>query len=124
MTATVDKERVYVGEQLTVTYVLYTRRTLRNIGYGRLPAYTGFWSETLFDAQRASFDREIYNGREYRVMRLKTMALFPAASESRPLTSLKSSARYRTARGAGICSIWTISSVSATAVRFAPNPRG
>ena len=44
------------------------------------PPIPGFWSETLFDAQRASFDREIYNGREYHVMRLKTMALFPTAS--------------------------------------------
>ncbi len=77
---TVDRKKVYVGEQVTVTYKLYTRRSLRNISYGRLPAYTGFWSETLFDAQRASFNREIYNGREFNVMRLKTMALFPAAS--------------------------------------------
>ena len=89
VTAAVDKERVYVGEQVTVTYTLYTRRTLRNIGYGRLPAYTGFWSETLFDAQRASFDREIYNGREYHVMRLKTMALFPTASGEQTLDELE-----------------------------------
>lgn len=89
VTAAVDRERVYVGEQVTVTYMLYTRRTLRNIGYGRLPAYTGFWSETLFDAQRASFDREVYNGREYHVMRLKTMALFPTASGEPALDELE-----------------------------------
>ncbi|MCE2437875.1 MAG: protein BatD [Candidatus Latescibacteria bacterium] len=86
---TVDKRKVYVGEQVTVTYKLYTRRTLRNISYGRLPAYTGFWSETLFDAQRARFDREVYNGREFNVMRLKTMALFPTASGVQSLDVLE-----------------------------------
>lgn len=86
---TVDKKKVYVGEQVTVTYKLYTRRTLRNISYGRLPAYTGFWSETLFDAQRASFDREVHNGREFDVMRLKTMALFPTASGVQSLDALE-----------------------------------
>ena len=86
---TVDKNRVYVGEQVTVTYKLYTRRTLRNISYGRLPAYTGFWSETLFDAQRASFVREVYDGREFDVMRLKTMALFPTASGKQALGELE-----------------------------------
>ncbi len=89
VTATVDKERVFVGEQVTVTYMLYTRRTLRNIGYGSMPTYTGFWSETLFDAQRASFDREIHNGREYRVMRLKTIALFPTASGEQAIDELE-----------------------------------
>lgn len=86
---TVDRRKVYVGEQVTVTYKLYTRRTLRNISYGRLPAYTGFWSETLFDAQRASFDREVHNGREFDVMRLKTMALFPTASGVQSLDVLE-----------------------------------
>ncbi len=86
---TVDKKKVYVGEQVTVTYKLYTRRTLRNISYGRLPAYTGFWSETLFDAQRASFDREVHNGREFDVMLLKTMALFPTASGVQSLDALE-----------------------------------
>ncbi len=89
VTTTAKKRRVYVGEQVTVDYRLYTRRTLRNISYGRLPAYTGFWSETLFDAQRASFDREVYNGREFDVMRLKTMALFPTASGKQAVDELE-----------------------------------
>ncbi len=85
----VDKNRVYVGEQVTVSYKLYTRRALRNISYGRLPAYTGFWSEALFDAQRASFVREVYGGREFDAMRLKTMALFPTASGRQALDELE-----------------------------------
>lgn len=85
----VDRKEVYVGEQVSVTYRLYTRMPLRNISYGRLPAYTGFWSETLFDAQRASFDREVHSGREFNVMRLKTMALFPTASGAQSLDALE-----------------------------------
>ena len=85
----VDRNRVYVGEQVTVSYKLYTGRTLRNISYGRLPAYTGFWSETLFDAQRANFVREVYNGREFDTMRLKTVALFPTASGKQALDELE-----------------------------------
>ena len=80
---------MYVGEQVTVSYKLYTRRALRNISYGRLPAYTGFWSEALFDAQRASFVREVYGGREFNAMRLKTMALFPTASGRQALDELE-----------------------------------
>ena len=86
---TVDRNTVYVGEQVTVSYKLYTRWALRNISYGRLPAYKGFWSEALFDAQRASFVREVYDGRQVDAMRLKTVALFPTASGKQPLDGLE-----------------------------------
>ena len=47
-----EKRVVYVGEQVGVTYKLFTRYDLRNVQYGHVPTFTGFWAETVFDAQR------------------------------------------------------------------------
>lgn len=77
--ANVDKSRAAVGEQITVTYKLYTRL---NIGssyqISKMPSYQGFWSEDLDPQQRVSFTTETYEGKQFRTAIIKKMALFPA----------------------------------------------
>ena len=77
---TLDKQRAYVGEQVTVTYTLYTRLGLSNARYDVVPSYTGFWLEELFSAHHLDFMEEIIAGRRYAVSKLRQVALFPTVT--------------------------------------------
>lgn len=75
--ARVDRNTAYIGEQVTVTYTLYTRVSLSNVQYDRLPAFTGFLAEEVFTAQRLEYDQEIVDGKRYNTVVIKRIALFP-----------------------------------------------
>lgn len=77
--AILDKTRVRRGEQITITYKLYTRVSLSNVQFDKLPAYTGFWTEELLTAQHLNFSSEVINGKRYDTALLKKVALFPTA---------------------------------------------
>ncbi len=77
---TLDKKRAYLGEQVTVTYTLYTRLGLSNARYDVVPSYTGFWLEELFSAHHLDFMEEIIGGRRYAVAKLREIALFPTVT--------------------------------------------
>lgn len=77
---TLDKKRVYLGEQVTATYTLYTRLGLSNARYDEVPSYTGFWLEELFSAHHLDFMEEIIAGKRYAVARLRQVALFPTVT--------------------------------------------
>jgi hypothetical protein len=77
--ASVDKSRAAVGEQITVTYKLYTRLNIgSSYNISKMPSYLGFWSEDLDPSQRVSFGVETYEGKQFRTAVIKKMALFPA----------------------------------------------
>ncbi len=76
--ATVDKQKAYMGEQVTVTYKLYTRLNIASqMSISKLPQYPGFWAEELETPNNISFTTETYEGKKYRVGILKKVALFP-----------------------------------------------
>ena len=78
--AAVDRSRVYLGEQITVTFKLYTRLQITNASE-KLPSMTGFWAEDLgVSQQQAAATNEVVNGKQYRVAVLKKAALFPTQS--------------------------------------------
>ncbi|MGE5806357.1 MAG: BatD family protein [Ignavibacteria bacterium] len=77
--AAVDKNKAYVGEQVTVTYKLYTRLNIASqMSVSKLPSYQGFWAEELETSSNILFTTEVYNGKQYRVGVLKKAALFPS----------------------------------------------
>lgn len=78
--ATVDRSRVYQGEQITVTYKIYTRARIVNYSINKLPTMTGFWGEELQLPQQVSLSNEVVNGKQYQVGILKKTALFPTQS--------------------------------------------
>lgn len=79
--ATLDKNKVYLGEQVTVTYKLYTRLNIAaQMSVNKLPQYQGFWAEELETPQNISFTTEVIDGKQYRVGLLKRAALFPTQS--------------------------------------------
>lgn len=76
--ATIDKSKVYLGDQVTVTYKLYTRLNIASqMSVDKLPQYQGFWAEELETARNISFSREVIDGQQYNVGLLKRAALFP-----------------------------------------------
>ena len=74
-----DKEQAYPGEQITVTYRLFTRLNLsiEDIEY---PKSVGFWNEDLRVAQTIRFNNTKIKGIDYKVATLYKSALFPTQS--------------------------------------------
>ncbi|MCX6151885.1 MAG: BatD family protein [Ignavibacteriales bacterium] len=72
-----DRQKVYKGEQVTVTYKLYTRLDISSPQISKLPQYQGFWAEEIESPNRIFFTTEVVNGKQYRVATLKKAALFP-----------------------------------------------
>lgn len=73
----VNRTRVYQGEQITVTYKIYTRVRIVNYSINKIPAMTGFWGEDIEVPQQIILTNEVVDGKQYQVGVLKKMALFP-----------------------------------------------
>ncbi len=87
--ATADRPAVFVGEQVLVSYDLYSRFQLQNVRYGHLPSFTGFWAETVFDASRLEQRRAVVDGQAYNRSSLKKVALFPTTEGTHDLEQLE-----------------------------------
>lgn len=75
--ATVNKRKVFLGEQVTVTYKLYTRLNIAaQMSISKLPQYQGFWTEELETSTNITFMTEVIDGKQFRVGTLKRAALF------------------------------------------------
>ncbi|HIC52014.1 MAG TPA: VWA domain-containing protein, partial [Candidatus Marinimicrobia bacterium] len=89
ITTELDKDEAFVGEQVTVTYKLYTRlqMSLEDIKY---PESVGFWSEELSVPRPLRFNQTTINGVQYNAATLYKVALFPTktgALELSPMTA-------------------------------------
>ena len=74
----VSKSKVYLGEELTLTYKLYFAVNLSNVTSTELNTFSGFWSKNLIEkAQQYKQYEETYKGKRYRVAELGKFALFP-----------------------------------------------
>jgi hypothetical protein len=73
-----DKKKVYQGEQVIVTYYVYTRyRNIDFVDY-QFPNTTGFYSHDFKDEQAGWLNNlEVINGKQYRVAVLRRQILFP-----------------------------------------------
>lgn len=83
--ATVNKSNPYVGEMVIATYLLYTPTA--QLRTSKIPPGTndGFWTENLLpENQNWKQYNEVYNGKNYIVVELGKLALFP--QKSGPLT--------------------------------------
>jgi hypothetical protein len=84
----VNKKKVYKNEPVIVTYKIYTRLNISQIGYTSLPSTAGFWAEEFKIPQQPQTSQEILGGKEYTVAVLKKMALFPMSSGQKTIESL------------------------------------
>ena len=76
--AIVDKTSVYRNEMIIVHYKLYTQSQLQNVTLGGEPTFSGFWKEELYQAERLQMQREVYEGRQYFTLLIRSIALFPS----------------------------------------------
>jgi len=68
----------YLGEQVIVTYRLYTRVPIANLSMKKASSFNGFWSKSLTDnSQQLQQSRQVINGKEYTVADIGRYAVFP-----------------------------------------------
>lgn len=76
--AVVNKTHVYPGEQLTVSYRLYTQVQILDNGLDKLPELNGFWSQDIKNNDpNTQWRTETYKGKTYHVTDIKQTILFP-----------------------------------------------
>ena len=69
----VSKRNIVIGEQILVTYKLFTRVDLHNTELSELPALNGFWAKDLDASSR--FKRDVVDGIAYNVATIKKSVL-------------------------------------------------
>lgn len=74
--AIVDKTKVLLGEQITVTYKMYTRAPMQ-AQISKLPSLNGFWTQDFEIPKDQQPQREMIDGVPYESLTLKKSALFP-----------------------------------------------
>ena len=84
-----DKQRVRLGEQLIVTYKLYSRLRLLSEPQFKLPAFDGFWSEEFDAPKMFPKTRETISGKSMDVYTIKRTALFATQAGSLKITPLE-----------------------------------
>lgn len=83
-----DKDTVYKGEQVIARYNLYTLYQISNFNITQNPALPGFWIRNLNDnnfPQRT----QIIDGKKFRVVELKRVAMFPQKSGNLELDNIE-----------------------------------
>ncbi|MCS6838986.1 MAG: BatD family protein [Bdellovibrionaceae bacterium] len=73
----VDKTEVYVGEQITAQWYLYTRGQMLSLDRLKFPDLKGFWKEIIEEIPALNFTTEMIKGYPYRKALLAAHALFP-----------------------------------------------
>ncbi len=87
---TVNKTKVYQGEQITVTHKVYTRYQLRGFQDIKFPDYTGFWAQDVpANNQQIQVASENVDGVVYNVAELKKSYLFPQRSGKLQIEPMK-----------------------------------
>ena len=88
--AIVDKKDIVRGEQLIVTYRLYTRVPVSSVSVSKLSAFPGFWTKSLQnDNDALKQSTEIINGEEYVTADIRKMALFPQKTGKLDIESME-----------------------------------
>lgn len=71
-----DKSKVHLGEQVTISYKLYSRIPMQ-MGISKLPSLNGFWTQDFDIPKQAKPTEEVVDGKKYQVFLLKKSAIFP-----------------------------------------------
>lgn len=74
--ASVNKNNPYQGEQVIVTYKIYTQVPISQFAIDKLPGNRGFWSEDLSEGSQIKQYEETVDGRRYQVAEIRRGALF------------------------------------------------
>ncbi|KAA3618049.1 MAG: protein BatD [Calditrichaeota bacterium] len=96
----VDKKKVFVGEPVTVSYVIYTALQVTNYSFRNKPNYGDFWSEEFQSKGSPQTSEKIINGRRFLTATLKKVVLFPTSTgkKSIPPQEVEAAVRMRERR--------------------------
>ncbi len=76
--AIVSNRSPYIGQQVILTYKIYTKVPVSNLMIKKLSSFQGFWSKSLLgEKQQYKQKTEIINGDEYIVAEINKFAIFP-----------------------------------------------
>ena len=75
-----DRNRAYVGQQVTVDYDLFYKVRIYDVGFTQIPSFSGFWSKEVFVAHQLKAHQTTFQGIRYNVAPLRRMALFPTSA--------------------------------------------
>lgn len=75
-----SKNNPYQGEELIVSYKLYTRVHVNQYSIDKLPSYHGFWSENITAPGQPATQTEVINGQTYHVAEIRRVALYAQRS--------------------------------------------
>lgn len=82
--ASINKANPYQGEQIIVTYKIYTQVPISQFAIDKLPGNRGFWAEDLSEGREIKQYEETVDGQRYQVAEIRRGALF--AQENGKLT--------------------------------------
>ena len=82
--ASVSKSNPWQGEQVIITYKIYTQVPISQFAIDKLPGNRGFWAEDLSEGRQIKQYEETVGDRRYQVAEIRKGALF--AQESGKLT--------------------------------------
>jgi len=76
--AFVSSKSPYIGQQVILTYKIYTKVPVSNLMVKKLSSFQGFWSKSLLgENKQYKQTTEIINGEEYIVAEINKFAIFP-----------------------------------------------
>lgn len=79
--AHISNSTPYLGEQVIITYKIYTAIPISNIDASKISSFPGFWAKDLFqNLKEYPQTRQTINGKEYVVAEVRKFALFPQRS--------------------------------------------
>ncbi len=93
LTATVNKTKIYQGQQISVIYKLFTRVDLASTEFSKNPSLNGFWTEDLKVSSK--FKREIIDGIPYNVAIVKKALLTAQKSGDLKIDQMKIKTQVR-----------------------------
>ncbi len=77
-----SKKSTYVGEQVILTYKLYTRVPVSSLSVEKMPSYAGFWTKDISDNNGGNLHQssEYINGIEYTSAEIQKIVVVPQRS--------------------------------------------
>ena len=77
-----SKKSVYVGEQVVLTYKLYTKVPVSSVSLSKVPSYAGFWTKDISDNNGTlKQSSEYINGIEYTTAEIQKVIIVPQRSD-------------------------------------------
>lgn len=79
--ALVSNAKPYLGEQVIVTYRIYTKIPVSDLSVKKLSSFPGFWTKDLSDDNKQlQQSTKVINGEQYVVADIRKLALYPQKS--------------------------------------------